>query len=131
MNPQEITLFESAPIKIILIILLLIILRAFLVQKSLVLVKRVVAFLMFAFLLLLVLFPDVSTWVANAIGVGRGVDLLFYLSHLFILFLIVGLWRRSIVLMNTVTKLSRAIALQSAQRPQAEKEQQDQRKEPA
>jgi len=117
-------------IKIILIIFLLLILRAFLVQKSLILTKRVVAFSMFLILVLLVVFPDASTRIANAVGVGRGVDLVFYFSHLFILFLIVGLWRRSIVLMNTVTKLSRAIALQGAQRPQAEKEQKTEAKEP-
>lgn len=113
------------PIKIILIILLVIILRALLVQKSLVLVKRLVAFLMFLFLMFLVLFPDVSNVVAHKVGVVRGVDLLFYLSHLFLLFLIVGLWRRSIVLTNSVTKLSRAIALQSAQKPQGENKQEE------
>jgi hypothetical protein len=113
------------PIKIILIILLLVILWAFLVQKSLVLIKRVVAFLMFFFLLLLIVFPDVSTFIAKKIGVGRGVDLLFYFSHLFLLFLIVGLWRRSTVLMGTITKLSRAIALQNPNKPQEEKDQAD------
>lgn len=111
-----------SPIKIILIILLLLVLRAFLVQKSLVLIKRIVAFLMFLALLFLVLFPDVSTRVANVIGVGRGVDLIFYFSNLFLLLLIVALWRRSVVLMVTITKLSRAIAIQSANRPQEKKE---------
>lgn len=109
------------PIKIILIIFLLIILRAFLVQKSLVLTKRVVAFSMFLVLVLLVVFPKASTHIANAVGVGRGVDLVFYFSHLFILFLIVGLWRRFIILMNDITKLSRAIALQNASRPAGDK----------
>ncbi len=113
------------PIKIILIILLLIVLRAFLVQKSLVWVKRAVAFLMFFALLALVIFPDISTHIANKIGVGRGVDLVFYFSHLFLLFLIVGLWRRSTVLMGIVTKLSRAIALQNASKPPEEDNQGD------
>ena len=109
-------------IKIILIIFLLIVLRAFLVQKSLVWIKRVVAFLMFFALLALVIFPDVSTRIANNIGVGRGVDLIFYFSHLFLLLLIIALWRRSIVLMGIITELSRAIAIQSANRPQEKKE---------
>jgi hypothetical protein len=111
------------PIKVILIIFLLIILRAFLVQRELILVKRVVAFLMFFVLLFLVLFPDISTQAANIIGVGRGVDLIFYFSHLFVLFLIVGLWRRSTVLMATVTKLARSIALQNSQKPHEKNEQ--------
>ncbi len=111
------------PIKIILIIFLVIILRAFLVQKELILVKRFVAFLMFFALLFLVLFPDISTQVANIIGVGRGVDLVFYFSHLFVLFLIIGLWRRSTILMATVAKLARAMALQNPRKPHERNEQ--------
>jgi len=113
------------PIKIILLVFLLIVLRAFLVQKSLVLAKRLFAFFMFFFLLFLVILPDVSTFAANIVGVERGVDLLFYLSHLFLLFLIAGLWRRSAVLTATITKLSRTIALQSANKPHKENGQAD------
>jgi hypothetical protein len=105
-------------IKVILIVILLIILRAFLVQKSLILVKRAVAVLMFAGLLFLVLFPDVSTWAANRIGVGRGVDLLFYFAHLFFLLVAVSLWRRLITLTAAVTHLSREIAIKNAVRPE-------------
>ena len=117
------------PIKLILIILLVIVLRAFMVQKALILTKRIVASSMFLVLVLLVVFPEVSTRVANVIGVGRGVDLIFYFSHLFLLFLIVGLWRRSIVLMTTVTKLSRAIALQNPNKPEEQKTQTDEKGE--
>ncbi len=106
------------PIKIILIVLLIIVLRAFMVQRSLILTKRMVGFAMFVILLLLVLFPNVSTHIANAIGVGRGADLIFYFAHLFVLLLIVGLWRRTTVLMANITKLSRSIAIQNAQKPQ-------------
>ena len=113
------------PIKIILLVFLLIVLRAFLVQKSLVLAKRLFAFLMFFFLLFLVIFPDVSTIAANVVGVERGVDFLFYLSHLFLLFLIAGVWRRSVVLTATITKLSRTIALQNATKPPKEDNQGD------
>ena len=104
-------------IKIILIALLVIILRAFLVQRSLVLVKRAVAVLMFAGLLFLVVFPDISTWLAHKTGVGRGADLLFYLAHLFFLLVAVALWRRLIALSEAVTKLSREIAIREAVRP--------------
>jgi hypothetical protein len=104
-------------IKIILIVILLIILRAFLVQKSLILVKRAVAVLMFTGLLFLVLFPDVSTWAANKIGVGRGADLLFYFAHLFFLLVAVALWRRLITLNDTVTRLAREIAIIKAIKP--------------
>jgi hypothetical protein len=107
-------------IKIILIVILLLILRAFLVQESLMLVNRAVAVLMFLGLLLLVLFPDVSTRIANKIGVGRGVDLLFYFAHLFFLFVVIALWRRLISLSDSVTKLAREIAIKTAIKPQDE-----------
>jgi hypothetical protein len=105
-------------IKIILIAILLVILRAFLFQKSLRLIKRVVALSMFLGLLFLVLFPDISTLAANKIGVGRGVDLLFYLAHLFFLLLAVVFWRRLTLLSEVVTKLSREIAIKNAVRPE-------------
>jgi len=110
------------PIKIILLILLVIVLRAFLVQKSLVLAKRLFVFLLFFLLMFLVIFPDVSTRAAKIIGVGRGADLIFYLSHLFLFFLIAGLWRRCVALAASITELSRTIALQNTNRPQEKSE---------
>lgn len=110
------------PIKVILIILLLVILRAFLVQKSLMVVHKSIGILTFCFLVFLVLFPDISTRVANAIGVGRGADLVFYLAHLFFLFLVIALWRRTIALTDAMTKLSRTIALQNPKQPDKEDE---------
>ncbi len=113
-----------SPIKIILIILLVLVLRAFMVQKSLILVKRLFGISLFLFLMLLVLFPDVSTYIASKVGVGRGVDLVFYFSHIFLLFLIVVLWRRSILLTNDITKLSRALALQTSIKAKEQKKEQ-------
>jgi len=36
--------------------------------------------------ILLVIFPDLSTWIANLIGIGRGADLLLYVFVVFSLF---------------------------------------------
>ncbi len=108
-------------IKIILIIILLVVLRAFLVQKSLMLAKRLTAVGLFLLLVFLVLFPEYSTKIANAVGVDRGVDLLFYLSHLFLLLLIVALWRRVNILSETVTKLARELAIEKSQKPEEQK----------
>jgi len=114
------------PIKIVLIVLLLLVLRAFWVQKSLLLVKRLIAFFMSCLLLLLIVFPDISTRAANIVGVGRGTDLIFYLSNFFFLFLIIGLWQRTIALTATITKLSRAIALQNPDKPTEKDDKADQ-----
>ena len=105
------------PIKIILMILLLVILRAFTVQHSLVLTKRLAAFFLFFILLVFICFPTISTVIANIIGVGRGVDLIFYLSHLFLLLLIVALWRRSSLQSDKITRLIRELAIQNAKKP--------------
>jgi len=117
MTLNEIGRYGGIPIKLVLILVLLVVLRMFLVQKSLVLIKRLVALAVFFFLLFLILFPHVSTRVANVVGVGRGVDLVFYMADVFFLLLIVALWRRSMTLMAVVTRLSREIALQNASNP--------------
>jgi small membrane protein len=117
-GPEQIGNGNFLWIKILLILLLLIILRAFMVGRSLLLIKRLSAFGLFVILVLLVLFPQVSNLIANKLGVGRGVDLLFYLSHLFLLLLIVSLWRRLVGLADAVTKLTRQIAIQNANKPQ-------------
>jgi hypothetical protein len=107
-------------IKILLILLLLVILRAFMVGRTLLLAKRLSALALFLILVLLVLFPEASNYAAHRLGVGRGVDLLFYLSHLFLLLLIVSLWRRFALLADAVTRLSRRIAIENATKPQSE-----------
>jgi len=99
------------PIKLIIIIALIVILRAFLVQPSLLFAKRLIALGLFLVLLLLVLFPEISTRIANLTGVGRGVDLVFYVSHLFLTFLIIALWRKTVSLEEKLTRVSRLISL--------------------
>jgi hypothetical protein len=110
-------MIEQVPIKVILIVLLVAALRALLVQKSLITTSRVLAVGTFALLAFLVIFPKITTVVAGKLGVGRGVDLLFYLSHAFLLLLIIGLWRRTVTLTMDLTKLAREIALEKAAEP--------------
>ena len=116
---------NKTPIKIVLVVGLILLLRAFMTQRSMVLAKRLVGAIVFLALFLLVLFPQVSTDIAKLIGVGRGVDLIFYISHLFLLLLIIALWRRTIVLSGTITKLSRHIAIENAKFNESDKEKKD------
>ncbi len=104
-------------IKLLIILGLLIILRAFMVGRSLILAKRLSAFGLFVIMVLLVLFPDASNYIAHKVGVGRGVDLLIYLSILLIFLLMVSLWRRIVMLSDAVTKLTRQIAIENARKP--------------
>lgn len=109
---------SNLPIKIILILLLLISLRLFIVQRSLQLAKRLTAVLLFSVLMLFVLFPELSTVIANRVGIGRGVDLTFYLSHLFELLLAIILWRRLKTQEERITKLTRETALREVSKPE-------------
>ena len=104
-------------IKILLILGLLIILRAFTVGRSLQLTKRLSAIGLFVIMVLLILYPKASMYIADKLGIGRGVDLLIYLSILLIFLLIVSLWRRIITLSDSVTKLTRQIAIENARKP--------------
>jgi len=122
---KDVSAHTTIWIKVILVVLLVIILRAFLVQRQLLIAKRLSALGMFVVLLLLVIYPDVSNSLAHAVGVGRGVDLLFYMSNLFLLLLIVGQWRRLNILNSSITRLFRSIAIQTARKPADNKQTDD------
>jgi small membrane protein len=62
---------------------------------------------------LLVLFPDWSIIVANKLGVGRGVDLIFYLSILIFWFIVLRLYTRIRKLEQMITQLARKEALEN------------------
>ncbi|MDC0723292.1 DUF2304 domain-containing protein [Nannocystis bainbridge] len=66
----------------------------------------------FAGIIFLVIFPDVSTWCAHRVGVGRGVDLVFYLSSLVLLFLCFNLYLGQKALEDRLTLVVRELALQ-------------------
>jgi len=73
--------------------------------------RQVVLGLILAGTLLLVHRPDLATRVANLLGIGRGADLVSYISALGVLgcfFLILGIDRRMRI---QITELNRAIAL--------------------
>lgn len=70
--------------------------------------------LLFGFLgggLLMVFFPQKSNDLARFFGVGRGTDLIFYLSTLFFLFLIMKLYAKLRKLERITTELVRKLSL--------------------
>ncbi|MBZ5711356.1 DUF2304 domain-containing protein [Nannocystis pusilla] len=75
-------------------------------------VQKLAMTVVFAGIIFLVIFPDVSTWCAHAVGVGRGVDLVFYLSSLVLLFLCFNLYLGQKTLEDRMTILVRELALQ-------------------
>jgi hypothetical protein len=62
-----------------------------------------------------VFFPQVLTWLANLVGIGRGTDLLLYVMVIVFLGFAATSYRRSRQLETQITELSRKIALLGAQ----------------
>ncbi|WP_297565738.1 DUF2304 domain-containing protein [uncultured Arcanobacterium sp.] len=58
-----------------------------------------------------ILFPRITTLVANAIGIGRGTDLLLYLLIIAFLSYSVVMFRRLNILENRIVKLSRQLTI--------------------
>ncbi len=61
-----------------------------------------------------VIFPDTTMSIAHWMGVGRGVDMLFYLSFLFFTFLIIKLYAKLRKLEEQVTSLVRKESIENA-----------------
>jgi hypothetical protein len=61
-----------------------------------------------------ILAPDSATWVANSLGVGRGVDLVMYLSLFTLSYLWVLLYAKERQTQQKMTKLVRALAIANA-----------------
>ena len=64
--------------------------------------------------ILFVLFPQITTRIANKLGVGRGTDLIVYLCIVFFLFVVLRLYAKIRRLEQTITKIVRENSLQTA-----------------
>jgi hypothetical protein len=58
-----------------------------------------------------VVFPDLTTRIANFVGVGRGVDLINYLIEVGLLFVTIHYYSKFVHLQTQITTLTRAMAL--------------------
>lgn len=68
--------------------------------------------------LTLILYPPLTARLAMLLDVGRGVDLVFYLLFLVILFVVVVIYRKLLKIEETLTKLARNNAIQNAITPE-------------
>lgn len=78
------------------------------------LVRRGLALAAIAVGVVAVLVPDALTEVAQAVGVGRGADLLLYLLCLAFLFVTIGLYLRLAEMHDRYVELARQLALHQA-----------------
>ena len=80
--------------------------------------KRIGFLLFCAFGVLAVLKPDVMTWVANRVGVGRGTDLLLYMLTVIFGFFALNTYLRFKDTEKRLTRLARAMAIRDAIGPE-------------
>ena len=83
------------------------------------LISRLLALLLFAVATGFVLFPEVTSDIAQLIGVGRGTDLIFYLVVFAGVHSCLLLYMRSRRMERKVTELVRALAVETAVQPKS------------
>ena len=76
---------------------------------------RVIAVAFFGSAVVAIAVPDLTQRVANAVGVGRGADLTFYLLSLGFIFVSVLLYSKVTRLTRTLTEVVRRVAIAEAQ----------------
>jgi|SRR5690606_30191316 len=67
-----------------------------------------------------VFFPQAWTWAANLLGIGRGADLLLYITVLTFLGFVASTYRRFRRLEKDITELARKVSLVGATAPPAQ-----------
>ena len=84
------------------------------------LVRRLGGLLIAVLGIIAVLWPDLTVYVANAVGVGRGTDLVLYVFVMVFLYSAVATAQRIYRLEHQVTLLTRELAIERARPPAGE-----------
>jgi len=64
-----------------------------------------------------IVFPEMTSEVAQLVGVGRGADLITYISLVAVLFVLVHYYGKFVELQRNVTQLARELAILRAEQP--------------
>lgn len=78
--------------------------------------KTVILSLFWIAVLLLIWFPEIIGWLGDLTGVGRGVDVLVYLSIIFLFYYLLRQNNKIDKLEKQITKLVRELAKQNAKK---------------
>ncbi|UCG52130.1 MAG: DUF2304 domain-containing protein [Candidatus Latescibacterota bacterium] len=105
------------PVQFILIVLLLLLTYVYFSRLRSGLLDRVIVLVFAAIGIVMTVIPDFTTTVANFIGVGRGVDLFFYLAILGLAFMCLLLYSKIRDLEASITDLTRTVATKGARSP--------------
>ena len=69
-----------------------------------------------------VMFPDITQDVANLVGVGRGADLVTYVSIVAIMFVLIHYYTKFVELQRKLTEMTREVAIMRADLDEAHAE---------
>jgi hypothetical protein len=92
------------------LLLILLIYTVFFFKKNLVFY---LAMMLFVLSILLFIFPEFSTHIANLLKVGRGLDLVLILYTLFSFFVIIIIARYLFLMHVSITQLARYVAIEN------------------
>ena len=84
-----------------------------------VVMRKVVILAVIGVMLLFSVMPDLSTRIANAFGVGRGSDFLFYISHMVLFFFAFYYYLKFKATESKMTKIIRHLAIIEAKTPES------------
>jgi len=73
--------------------------------------RRLFVLVFFGGGIVFILQPDLTTTIANVVGIGRGADLIFYLSTLFLFFLCFNYHVRFMAVEEQLTRIVREMAV--------------------
>jgi hypothetical protein len=79
-----------------------------------ILMDRFIMAALFLAAIFFILFPNVSTVIANSLGIGRGTDMIFYFFIVFSLFKFIGISSDRKKMDKSLTDIVRALAIQNA-----------------
>lgn len=85
-------------------------------DRDLTLVEFVEWFLLWAVVAVVAVVPDVTSYLARLVGVGRGADLVTYLALLLVFYLVFKLFVKLEKLEHQLTALVRSLALRAGER---------------
>jgi len=105
------------PVQLILIVLLLLVNYVYFSRLRSGLFDRLIILCLAALGIVMTVVPDFTTKIANLVGVGRGVDLFFYLAILGLAFMWLLLYSKIRDLQTSITSLTRALAIKKADAP--------------
>lgn len=110
------------PVQFILVVLLMVVTYVYFNRLRSGLLDRLIVLVFAGVGVVMAVIPNFTTKLANLVGVGRGVDLFFYLAIVGLGFMCLLLYSKIRDLESAITELTRALAVRKANTPEGAEE---------